>query len=181
MSKYNLEIKLQVVADYEAGAGSYKQLAEKYQIGKSDIKRWIHNYQDFGIDGLHVKTTKRHYTVETKLNAIELYLNTMLSYREVGKQFGINNPSLIANWLRTFKREGIDGLSKSPGRPPPMSKQKNYQPKQNSVSLENENDVLKKIIEEQEARITQLDIENKFLKELRRLRETDKRQPDNKQ
>lgn len=61
MSKYNLEIKLQVVADYEAGAGSYKQLAEKYQIGKSDIKRWIHNYQDFGIDGLHVKTTKRHY------------------------------------------------------------------------------------------------------------------------
>ncbi|MDT2769200.1 hypothetical protein P7G58_10185 [Globicatella sulfidifaciens] len=62
-----------------------------------------------------------------------------------------------------------------------MSKQKKYQPKQNSVSLENENDVLKKIIEEQEARITQLDIENKFLKELRRLREADKRQPDNKQ
>ena len=47
MSKYNLEIKLQVVAEYEAGARSYKQLAEKYQIGKSDIKRWIHNYQDF--------------------------------------------------------------------------------------------------------------------------------------
>ncbi|MGX7076402.1 hypothetical protein [Globicatella sanguinis] len=62
-----------------------------------------------------------------------------------------------------------------------MSKQKKYQPKQNSVSLENENDALKKIIEEQEARITQLDIENKFLKELRRLREADKRQPDNKQ
>lgn len=62
-----------------------------------------------------------------------------------------------------------------------MSKQKKYQPKQNSVSLENENDALKKIIEEQEVRITQLDIENKFLKKLRRLREADKRQPDNKQ
>lgn len=108
-------------------------------------------------------------------------MNTTLSYREVGKQFGINNPSLIANWLRTFKSEGIDGLSKSLGRPPTMSKQKKYQPKQNSLSLENENDALKKIIEEQEARITQLDIENKFLKELRRLREADKRQPDNKQ
>src|SRR5699024_12490109 len=95
------------------------------------------------------------------------------------EQFTLSLHDALPIW--TFKREGIDGLSKSLGRPPTMSKQKKYQPKQNSVSLENENDALKKIIEEQEARITQLDIENNFLKELRRLREADKRQPDNKQ
>lgn len=183
MSKYNLELKLLVVADYEAGEGGYRTLAKKYQIEASIIKRWINNYQDFGIDGLEVKSTKKHYTVETKLNAIELYLNTELSYREIGKQFGINNPSLIANWLRAFKKDGVDGLTKSPGRPLTMSKDKKNRPYDlsNTESTQrSEVDALKKIIEEQEECIAKLDIENKFLKELRRLREADKRQQGNK-
>ncbi|AXY25081.1 hypothetical protein CL176_03020 [Suicoccus acidiformans] len=85
------------------------------------MKRWIHNYQDFGLEGLQVKSTRQSYPLETKLYAIELYLTTELSYREVGVQLGINNPSLIANWMRAFKEDGIGGLSRPIGRPTTMS------------------------------------------------------------
>ena len=181
MSKYNFDTKLQIVADYIAGEGGYKRLAKKYQIDVSNIKRWIHHYQDFGLEGLYRKTSKRHFPVETKLYAIELYLETDLSYREVGIKLNINNPSLIANWLRTFKLKGIDGLSKPIGRPSTMSKYNNKNDKkQNNKVSTNEMTRLKQRIQELEDQNKALDIENKFLKELRRLREADIKQHKNK-
>ena len=177
MTKFDLETKLEIVADYEAGVGGYKTLAKKHHTTVSNVKRWVHNYQDFGLEGLNPKTSKRHYSVEMKLNAIELYLETDLSYREVGVEFDINNPSLIANWLRAFQREGIDGLSKSSGRPPTMSKSENTKKtKHKDTSLLNKVTELEHRIQELEDKNKSLDIENKFLKELRRLREAEKRQ-----
>ena len=70
MTKFDLETKLEIVADYEAGVGGYKTLAKKYHTTDSNVKRWVHNYQDFGLEGLNPKTSKRHYSVEMKLNAI---------------------------------------------------------------------------------------------------------------
>lgn len=120
-----------------------------------------------------------------KLNAIELYLETELSYRQVGVHLGITNPSLIANWMRTFKERGIDGLSQQVGRPPAVSKKKRpsdkkiNQAKRVLPSSGSEIDRLKQRIQALEAANEQLDIENQFLKELRRLREADKRQHKN--
>ena len=65
MSKYSLDTKLQIVASYEADEGGYRILAKKYNISQSIIKRWIHNYQDFGIEGLQIKGSKTHYATET--------------------------------------------------------------------------------------------------------------------
>lgn len=56
------------------------------------------------------------------MDAVKLYLKTELSYREVAKQFGINNQSLIANWKKVFLEEGIDSFSKSKGHPSQMTK-----------------------------------------------------------
>lgn len=187
MTKYSLELKLEIVADYQAGVGGYTKLMKKYGIDRTMIKQWVHLYQDFGIEGLTPKKGKQHYPVELKLNAIELYLETELSYRQVGVHLGITNPSLIANWMRTFKERGIDGLSQQVGRPPAVSKKKRpsdkkiNQAKRVLPSSGSEIDGLKQRIQALEAANEQLDIENQFLKELRRLREADKRQPDNKQ
>ncbi|MFC0726951.1 helix-turn-helix domain-containing protein, partial [Enterococcus faecalis] len=63
-----------------------------------------------------------------KLDAIELYLTTELSYQEVANLLKIRNPSLIANWLRTYQKFGIERLSKQKGRPPTMSKKKRNEP-----------------------------------------------------
>lgn len=175
MTKYDLDFKFQIVADYEAGVGGYSYLATKYHLERSVVKRWVHNYRDFGLDGLKPKQTKQHYTTEFKLNAIQLYQESELSYRQVGVQLGINNPSLIANWRRAYKEKGIDGLSRSLGGSSKM-------PKNTSNQLDTQpEDVqeLKDRIEELELQNKNLDIQNKFLKELRRLREADERQRKN--
>ncbi|EPN5973905.1 IS3 family transposase, partial [Enterococcus faecalis] len=72
------------------------------------------------------------------------------------------NPSLIANWLRTYQKFGIEGLSKQKGRPPTMSKKKRNEPQ----PLPSERSQVEKL--EKENRM--LKIENAYLKELRRLR-----------
>ena len=64
------------------------------------------------------------YSVQFKKDAIELYLTTEISYRELALKLGMTNSTLIANWVRAFRAEGIEGLSKSKGRPPQMKNDK---------------------------------------------------------
>ncbi|MFW8054500.1 transposase, partial [Vagococcus fluvialis] len=99
-------------------------------------------------------------------NAIELYLTSKKSYQETANTLGMNNSSLIANWLRQFKEEGIDGLSRMKGRPTKMSKNKSKDLSQSD----------KDKIKELEAQLLTLRIENAYLKELRKLREQEEKQ-----
>ncbi|MEI5995341.1 transposase [Candidatus Enterococcus mansonii] len=92
-------------------------LSNKYGIkSKSQIPYWINKYKEFGVDGLLRKRQYQKYSVQFKLNAIELYQTSELSYREVANILEMNNPTLIANWMQKFREEGIDGLSKEKGR-----------------------------------------------------------------
>ncbi len=78
----------------------------------------------------------------------------------------MNNFSLIANWLRQFKEKGIDGLSRMKGRPPKMSKDKT-----NDLTKSD-----KAKIKELESQLLTLEIENAYLKELRKLRKQEEKQ-----
>ena len=113
MAKYTFELKLKIVHDYLDGKGGSDYLAKKYSIkAPSQVKRWINAYQEFGEEGLVRKRQKKKYSVQFKLDAIELYLTSELSYREVANTLNMNNPNLIASWMRQFREGGIDGLSK---------------------------------------------------------------------
>ncbi|MBC1472987.1 IS3 family transposase [Listeria seeligeri] len=163
MAKYSLEFKLNIVHDYLSGQGGTTFLAKKYGFkNTSQVRKWINAYKEFGEEGLLRSRKSKNYSVQFKLDAVELYLTTELSYQEVANLLKMNNPSLIANWLKMYRTLGIDGLSKQKGRPPTMTKKKRneIQPLPSEPSqvekLEKENRMLK--------------IENAYLKELRRLR-----------
>ncbi|WP_442780967.1 IS3 family transposase, partial [Aerococcus sp. Group 1] len=154
------------VGDYIAKKGSYRTLANKAGIDPSILRRWVNNYYEFGVDGLKKRRTQQVYTVEFKLNAIELYESTEMSYRELANSLNMNNPSLIANWRRAYHERGLDGLSARKGRPPKVSKKKSQI---NQIKDSSETNQLSEAkIKELEQRITDLEIENKFLKGLRR-------------
>ena len=109
MAKYTFELKLKIVHDYLDGKGGSDYLAKKYSIkAPSQVKRWINAYQEFGEEGLVRKRQKKKYSVQFKLDAIELYLTSELSFREIANHFGMNNPDLIANWKRIFLVGGMD-------------------------------------------------------------------------
>ncbi|EOW1974138.1 helix-turn-helix domain-containing protein, partial [Enterococcus faecalis] len=149
MAKYSFEFKLKLVHNYLSGQGGLRFLAKKYGFkDSSQISKWINAYKELGEEGLLRSQKNKNYSVQFKLDAIELYLTTELSYQEVANLLKMNIPSLIANWLRTYQKFGIEGLSKQKGRPPtmPKKKQKESQPLPSERSqvekLEKENRML---------------------------------------
>ena len=190
MAKYSTEFKMKVVKEYLESKNSYTNLSEKYCISdKSVIRRWVNAYKSQGYEGLKVKRENTQYTLEFKLNVVNLYLTGEMSYQSLANELKINNPSMIAKWVIDFRQKGIEGLkSKKRGRPSKMSKslKKSKDTKiESSAQLTNEEDnslneaQLKEKIKKLEEKNYWLQLENDAIKkkiELSQMTDTEIRQ-----
>ena len=182
MAKYNLIFKLKVVTAYLNGEGGYEYLTKKYGVKTtSQVRRWVYVFKEFGKDGLCRKRNNTRYTSEFKLAVVESYLTSELSYRQIALQYGLNNPSLIARWKSEFMKYGTNAFVERPkGRIPTMSR--TDEKAKISTHTKSRNQKKKKELTPEQARILELEkqlryaqIENAYLKELRRLRIEDAR------
>ena len=166
MAKYSFEFKMRVVKEYLDGQGGYRNISKKYGIHQCLVDRWVANYRQYGEKGLARSRQQKSYTFEFKLNVVELYLRSELSYQEIALQVGMTNPTLIARWVKDYRAAGLAALRpKKKGQKRSMNKDKIIQEIEKSDSEEQE-EFLKKLQEEN----LYLRIENAYLKELRRLR-----------
>lgn len=84
------------------------------------------------------------------MNVLKSKQNTGASYKDTANAFGMDEPSIIANWKRQYERFGTQGLNKPQGRPPKMLKSNANQDKNISTHSNNhdqmmqENELLKK-------------------------------------
>ena len=112
---------------------------------------------------------------------VESYLTSELSYRQIALQYGLNNPSLIARWKSDFMKYGANTFVERPkGRIPTMSR--TDETAKITTHTKSRNQKKKKELTPEQARILELEkqlryaqIENAYLKELRRLRLEDAR------
>nr|MCR4961016.1 transposase [Lachnospiraceae bacterium] len=82
MSKYSFEFKKKVVKAYLSGEGGYKYLSKTYGVpARRNIEEWVHNYQEFGDEGLIRSRINQTYSFEKKLSVVELYLSSEISYQ----------------------------------------------------------------------------------------------------
>ena len=157
MAKYDFEFKLAVVSAYLAGEGGYKSLANQFSISdKSTVRKWVKVYEAMGESGLKRRKSHKTYSVQFKLDVLQYKLRTEESYQDVALKFNMHEPSIVANWMRIWHKEGIDGLSKPKGRPP-MSKKKKQKKNDNTLTRE----------QQLEREIELLRAENAYLKKLR--------------
>ena len=113
---------------------------------------------------------KKEYSFEKKIFVVELYLTSDLSYNDIALQEGINNLSLICNWVHLFRVAGPDALrERRKGREISMAKSTKKLSKKTTSQTTNDN-ISKEYVKELEDQLLQLRIENAFLKEARRLR-----------
>lgn len=118
MQKYSFELKIKVVQDYLSGQGGRMFLAQKYKISQPElIHRWVNAYQTFGVQGLHRKRQNKAYSRQFKLNAVNLYLTSEKSYREIANELGITNSTLLSTWVSAYREKGTLAFSKSRGKP----------------------------------------------------------------
>lgn len=106
MTKYNDEFKLMNLN----GRLGYRCISQRHGINQSILKRWVKTYQVFGVEGLKRKQRKTSYPVQFKVNVLHFKKQTGASYSDTAITFGMNNPSLIANWNRAFLENGAEGL-----------------------------------------------------------------------
>ena len=170
MAKYTFEFKKKVVFEYLYGKIGSTTLAKKYNIkSQKQVRQWIHNYQEFGDEGLKRSRKKETYSFEFKLHMVELYLSNEVSYEELALANGITNYTMLSRWVEAFRVAGPDGLRpRKKGRKKTLNKPTE---KNNSQPLEEKSiDTSAEHVKELEDKLLKLRIENAFLKELRRLR-----------
>ena len=170
MAKYTFEFKKKVVFEYLYGKIGSTTLAKKYNIkSQNQVRQWIHNYQEFGDEGLKRSRKKETYSFEFKLHMVESYLSNEVSYEELALANGITNYTMISRWVETFRVAGPDGLRpRKKGRKKTLDKPA----KNNNFQLLEEKsiDTSAEHVKELEDELLKLRIENAFLKELRSLR-----------
>jgi len=170
MAKYNFEFKKKIVLEHlETGIGS-KLLAKKYDVNSpKQIRQWVHNYNEFGDDGLKRSRKKQNYSYEFKLHMVESYLSNEVSYEELALANGITNYTMLSRWVDAFRVAGPEGLRpRRKGRKKTLDKttKPNYTQSIDEQSIDTSVEHVKELEDE----LLKLRIENAFLKELRRLR-----------
>lgn len=86
------------------------------------------------------KKGMKHYEMETKLLAVQLFFEQGYSRRQIAQELDLPREGLVEQWVRRYRREGVDGFRKPIGRPHkyPLT-QESY-----IARLEMENALLKK-------------------------------------
>lgn len=173
MAKYSYEFKRKIVEEYLGRKAGYKTLAMKYQIDHSQIRRWVNNYKQFGDEGLMRSRNNREYSVEFKLEAITRYETSECSYQQLALELGLTNPSMIVNWRRKYREEGIEGLRPHKrGRPVTKTDDRNQVPKPSTKKEPLDaptREALENRIKELEAENRKLTIQKMYLEQLRSL------------
>lgn len=169
MAKYSFEFKKKVVMEYLNGEGGYDYLGNKHSIDRTNVRRWVRNYNSNGDAGLLRSRKRNNFSFEYKLHVVELYLSSEVSYQELAIQERINNPAQICKWVNDFQISGPDALRlKKKGRKKKLSKP-DYNSSHTPVGLAPA-DTSPEHVRQLEDELLKLRIENAYLKESRRLR-----------
>jgi transposase len=86
------------------------------------------------------KQGMKHYWIETKMLAVQMYLEEGYSQQEIAQKLCLPRKELVEQWVYRYRREGEQGFRKSIGRPRKTQRsQEEY-----IARLEMENKLLKK-------------------------------------
>ena len=164
LERHSFEFKKEVVMAYLNEEVSMAVIAKRYGVkGTAQISRWVMFYQKYGDSGLKSSSGPKTYSFEYKLHIVQLYLTSDLSFNDIGLSEGIKETSMISGWVQIFRKYGADGLRKTEVNKLMKSADNNSK----SWASEKDKDAQ---IKELKDKLLMLEIENAYLKELRRLR-----------
>jgi transposase len=157
MTKYNLDLKLEIMVRIVNDGWGYKHCSNRYGIANSQINRWHKRYMEHGVEGLLMK--RGMYSGDFKRNVLEYIQQSHLSNEAVAAHFGIPCPSTITLWEKRLRRDGPLSLDEER-----RGEHVRMKPKMKKLTT-NENSTREELL----AEIEQLRMENTYLKKLRAL------------
>lgn len=104
MSKRSLpiELKLEIVQEHLNTDRSIHSLVAEYKVSKDSIKKWIYNYQTYGVEGLTESKSWKNYSDELKLHAVQEYLEGKSGLRQITLKYKISDDSVLRRWIKRY-------------------------------------------------------------------------------
>ena len=100
-SKWSAEFRAQVSQEYLDGKGSFQSIANKYQIGKATLRKWVAAYQIHGIGAFTCSFSNVSYTGAFKIKCVEEVLKGYGSTVSIGAKYKVY-PSLLESWIKKY-------------------------------------------------------------------------------
>lgn len=158
MTKHSIELKLEIIQSFLSDNISKKELAQKYQVARSDIQKWIAAYEQNGLDGL--TTVNGTYSGDFKLAVIKYMHNTGSSARRTAAYFNISAHNAVCKWERIYLEKGAEAL---------YIERRGHKNQMNKQEKDNKPKLNEKYEEDLIAEVQRLRMENEYLKKLNAL------------
>jgi transposase len=98
------------------------------------------------LGGIFMGKTKKTYSVEFKLAAVQMYFKEDMGYKRVAEELGIHF-TMVKRWVNRYEKEGLKGLEEKRGKSRGKGRQrKNPSLNEELVRLRAENEYLKKLL-----------------------------------
>jgi transposase len=154
MAKYSLETKFKAVNDVLELGMSAGAVAKSINTVKAVIQRWVARYEEYGVDGLSMKSGA--YSGDFKVHVVEYMHENNMSIFRAAVHFGIPGDATVGRWERMYWEEGPQALYKDDrGRKHKMTKDGVKKPKTD-----------KPVEEDLLSEVKRLRMENEYLKKL---------------
>ena len=100
-SKWSAEFRAQVSQEYLDGKGSARSIANKYQIGKTTLQKWVAAYRIHGMGAFISSPGNASYTGAFKIKCVEEVLKGYGSPVDTGAKYKVH-PSLLESWIKKY-------------------------------------------------------------------------------
>ena len=124
--KYSFEIKKEIYKKLCKGYGS-EYLSKVYGISASKIRYMRRLIDKHGLEAIWHKSTT--YSPEYKLAAINRVLINGENVQVVAIDLGLTADSILRQWIKSYIKNGYNGLTKKKGRPSTRDKEREDSPR----------------------------------------------------
>lgn len=100
-SKHSPEFRAMVAQEYIDGVGSAYYLADKYQVGRTTIQKWVALFRAHGIDAFVTQAGNKSYTKEFKLSCVEAVVSGKGSSVDIASQNNVY-PAILESWIKLY-------------------------------------------------------------------------------
>ena len=98
--------KMRIVEAYLSNREGKTTIYSKYGTAWSTLRDWVRLYETRGIEGLMSYSKSRKYTPETKILAVNEYLEGKGSLSDVCKKYDISTSSMLRGWIKCYTVHG---------------------------------------------------------------------------
>lgn len=101
-SPHTPEFRAMVSQEYLDDIGSYRFLAERYNIGTRTLREWVAKFRIHGIDAFITQTGNTSYSSDFKIMCVEAVLSGKGSVNDIVAKYNISSGYVLRNWIKLY-------------------------------------------------------------------------------